>query len=61
MTTIREDLDSKIATEQATITASTANIEKLTAEKAIYDSEQLLDKESTWFQRLMEDLNYIKA
>ena len=61
MSTIREELDSQIAAEQATIAASTAKIEKLTAEKAIYDSEQLLDKESTWFQRLMEALNYIKA
>ena len=65
MTTIREDLDSKIAVQQAIQAAAQAEIDRLNTEKVSHESMGFLDKEestiSTWFDHVAARFGYVKV
>ena len=65
MTTIREDLDSKIAAQQAIQATAQAEIDRLNTEKVSHESMGFLDKEestiSTWFDHVAARFGYVKV
>jgi hypothetical protein len=65
MTTIREDLDAKIAVQQSVITTAQTEIDRLQVEKVSHESMGFLDKEestiSTWFDHVAARFGYVKV
>jgi hypothetical protein len=65
MTTLREDLDSKIAADTKAIEAATADLALLNSQKTALENSGVLDvfaaEEPTWFAVLAARYGYAKS